>query len=52
LQKVAYAEWALAEYYALSGRPAAKKHARKAMRGLPESSVEYLRARDILAAEF
>ena len=35
MQRVAYAEWALAEYFALLGRPEALKHARRAIKGLP-----------------
>ena len=35
MQRVAYAEWALAEYFALFGRPEALKHARRAIKGCP-----------------
>lgn len=49
LEQIAYAEWALAEYYALVRNPQAVVHARRALRGLPAKSVEHLRARDILA---
>ena len=49
LERVAYAEWALAEYYALLRKPQAATHAKRALRGLPKNSVEHIHARDILA---
>ena len=48
MQQVAYAEWALAEYFALLGRPEALKHARRAIKGLPDRSPEKIRTTDIL----
>ncbi|MBE8190744.1 MAG: M48 family metallopeptidase [Alphaproteobacteria bacterium] len=51
LGKTAYAQWALAEYYALLGNPAAKRHAKIALQGLEKSSTEYLRASDIIEGE-
>lgn len=51
LGKVAHAQWALAEYYALLKNPAAKRHAKRALQGLDKSSTEYLRASDILEGE-
>ena len=52
IDQVAYAQWALAEYHALLRSPAAVKHAKRAMRGLPKTSAEFLRARDIVATSF
>jgi predicted Zn-dependent protease len=52
LNRPAYAQWALAEYHALVRSPEAASYARRAIRGLPENSVEYLRARDILKMTF
>ncbi|MGI9440571.1 MAG: M48 family metalloprotease [Parvibaculales bacterium] len=49
LERVAYAEWALAEYYALLRNQQAIIHAKRALRGLPKNSVEHIYARDILA---
>ena len=49
LEQVAYAEWALAEYYALLRNPRAMVHANRALNRLPAGSVESIRARDILA---
>ncbi len=49
LERIAYAEWALAEYYALRHNPKATIHAKRAVKGLPENSVESVRAHDILA---
>ena len=48
MQQVAYAEWALAEYFALLGRPEALNHARRAIKGLPDGSPEKIRTTDIL----
>jgi predicted Zn-dependent protease len=48
MQRVAYAEWALAEYYALLGRREALKHAQRALKGLPNGSPEKIRTTDIL----
>ena len=48
MQRVAYAEWALAEYYDLLGRPESLKHARRAIKGLPDGSSEKVRTTDIL----
>ncbi len=50
LDETALAQWALAEYYAAAGRPEAAMHARRALKGLPEGSVEHIRAVDILSA--
>lgn len=52
LNQAAYAQWALAEYHALLRSPAAVDHAKRAMRGLPKTSSEFLRARDIVATSF
>ncbi|MDC0131899.1 hypothetical protein OAI24_03465 [Alphaproteobacteria bacterium] len=52
LDRPAYAQWALAEYHALVRSPEAATYANRAIRGLPENSVEYLRARDILKMTF
>ncbi|HCQ82419.1 MAG: hypothetical protein CBD03_03320 [Rhizobiales bacterium TMED143] len=48
MERVAYAEWALAEYYALLNRPEALKHAGRAVKGLPVGSPEKIRTTDIL----
>ncbi len=50
LGETALAQWALAEYYAASGRKEARLHAQRAVKGLPKGSVEYIRAVDILSA--
>lgn len=50
LGETAMAQWALAEYYAASGRKEARLHAKRAIKGLPKGSVEYIRAVDILSA--
>jgi predicted Zn-dependent protease len=50
LGKTALAQWALAEYYAAAGNPEARRHAERAIKGLPKGSVEYIRAVDILSA--
>lgn len=50
LGKTALAQWALAEYYAGIGHPEAARHAKRALKGLPRGSVEYLRASDILSS--
>lgn len=50
LGETALAQWALAEYYAASGRKEARLHAQRAAKGLPKGSVEYIRAIDILSA--
>ena len=48
MQQVAYAEWALAEYFSLLGRPEAIKHAKRAIKRLPHGSPEQIRTTDIL----
>jgi predicted Zn-dependent protease len=50
LGETAMAQWALAEYYAAAGSPEARRHAQRAIKGLPKGSVEYIRAVDILSA--
>lgn len=50
LGETAMAQWALAEYYAAAGSPEARRHAQRAIKGLPKGSVEYIRAVDILGA--
>ena len=50
LGEIALAQWALAEYYAAGGHPEARRHARRAIEGLPKGSVEYIRTVDILSA--
>ena len=52
LNEPAYANWALAEYYALQNNPDARKYARRALKALPRKSTEFLRARDIMSIEF
>ncbi len=52
LEKTAYANWAMAEYYALQKNPDARKYARRALKALPRRSTEFLRARDIMSIEF
>ena len=49
LGQTALAQWALAEYHAALKSPEAKMHARRAMKGLPKGSVEYIRAVDIIS---
>ena len=41
---------ALAEYYAAAVRKEARKHAQRALKGLPKGSVEYIRTVDILSS--
>lgn len=50
LGETALAQWALAEYHALIGSPEAATHARRALKGLPEGTVEYIRTVDILSS--
>ena len=50
LGETAMAQWAMAEYYAAAGSPEARRHAQRAIKGLPKGSVEYIRAVDILSA--
>jgi predicted Zn-dependent protease len=50
LGETALAQWALAEYYAAAERPEARKHAQRALKGLPKGSVEYIRTADILSS--
>ena len=51
LEETALAQWALAEYYAAAGGGGeARRHAQRAVKGLPKGSVEYIRAVDILSA--
>ena len=50
LGQTAMAQWALAEYYAGIGSREAARHAKRALKGLPKGSVEYVRAIDILSA--
>ena len=50
LDETALAQWALAEYYAAAGRSEALKHAKRALKGLPKESVEYIRTVDILSS--
>ncbi|MGB2447653.1 MAG: M48 family metalloprotease [Parvibaculales bacterium] len=50
LGETALAQWALAEYYAAAGRKEARKHAQRALKGLPKGSVEYIRTVDILSS--
>ena len=50
LGETALAQWALAEYYAAAGRKEARRHAERAIKGLPKDSVEYIRTVDILSA--
>ena len=52
LERAHYAEWSLAEYYALMRNPQAVSYAQRALRGLPKDSIEYLRSRDILKMTF
>ncbi len=52
LDRPPYAEWSLAEYYALMRSPKAISYAKRALRGLPNDSIEYLRSRDILKMTF
>ena len=52
LERAPYAEWSLAEYYALMRNPKAVTYAQRALRGLPKDSIEYLRSRDILKMTF
>ena len=49
LGETALAQWALAEYYAALQNPEAKTHAKRALKGLPKGSVEYIRTVDILS---
>ncbi len=49
LGETALAQWALAEYYAALRNPEAKTHAKRALKGLPKGSVEYIRTVDILS---
>ena len=50
LGQTAFAQWALAEYYAAVGSPEARQHAKRAIKGLSKGSVEYIRATDILSS--
>ncbi|MGI9438927.1 MAG: M48 family metalloprotease [Parvibaculales bacterium] len=50
LDETALAQWALAEYYAAAGNKEARRHATRAIKGLPKGSVEYIRAVDILSS--
>ena len=49
LGETALAQWALAEYYAARRNPVAKTHAKRALKGLPKGTVEYIRTVDILS---
>ena len=52
MEKIGLAEWALAEYYALSENPQAQTHAKRAIKILPVGSPELMRSQDISAQVF
>ena len=49
LDETALAQWALAEYHAALGSREAKRHARRAAKGLKKGTVEYIRTIDIIS---